>query len=57
MSHTAFRLEYAGLVHAVMVLWDKKKDTADMALLLHQPECEVARALYVGRELKMRSND
>lgn len=52
MSNRKFiiRLHNAGLVAAVMQLWDEGQNTADIANALMHPEHEVMRALCKGRE-------
>lgn len=49
---TTDELQHAAFSAAVMLLWDARKDTADMAAILMRPEADVARALWRGRELR-----
>jgi hypothetical protein len=48
-------LDSAALEAAVMILWDAKKDTCQIARILCKQEAEIATMLRVGRE-KRRTN-
>lgn len=56
-SASYVRLEDAGLIQAVMMLWDEKKNTAEMATILRLPESEVTAALQLGLEQRRRRDD
>lgn len=55
-ADAAFRIENAGLLKSVMILWDQRMDTTDMARALHERESEIAMALRIGREIRRHSN-
>ncbi len=49
-SADILRLAAVEQIVAVMILWDRRLNTADIARRLHQPEHEIVRLLRIGRE-------